>query len=102
MIAARNDKGDILWSWHVWVTDYHPDATGDASVDEPETKRKQKYTYGNHPNQYPIMDRNLGALAGYTTIPAEEEDRSKAHGFHYQWGRKDPFPSSYTTKYVSK
>ena len=102
LIAARNDKGDILWSWHVWVTDYHPDATGDASVDEPETKRKQKYTYGNHPNQYPIMDRNLGALAGYTTIPAEEEDRSKAHGFHYQWGRKDPFPSSYTTKYVSK
>ena len=102
LIAARNDKGDILWSWHVWVTDYHPDATGDASVDEPETKRKQKYTYGNHPNQYPIIDRNLGALAGYTTIPAEEEDRSKAHGFHYQWGRKDPFPSSYTTKYVSK
>ena len=102
LIAARNDKGDILWSWHVWVTDYHPDATGDASVDEPETKRKQKYTYGNHPNQYPIMDRNLGALAGYTTIPAEEEDRSKAHGFHYQWGRKAPFPSSYTTKYVSK
>ncbi len=102
LIAARNDKGDILWSWHVWVTDYYPDATGDASVDEPETKRKQKYTYGNHPNQYPIMDRNLGALAGYTTIPAEEEDRSKAHGFHYQWGRKDPFPSSYTTKYVSK
>ena len=78
MIAARNDKGDILWSWHVWVTDYHPDATGDASVDEPETKRKQKYTYGNHPNQYPIMDRNLGALAGYTTIPAEEED-SRRH-----------------------
>ena len=19
LIAARNDKGDILWSWHVWV-----------------------------------------------------------------------------------
>ena len=49
-----------------------------------------------------IIRINILSLAGYTTIPAEEEDRAKAHGFHYQWGRKDPFPSSYTTKYVSK
>ena len=47
LIAAYDDvdgKGKILWSWHVWVTDYAPDATGNESVDEPK-KRKLKFTY---------------------------------------------------------
>lgn len=97
LIAAYDASGAILWSWHIWVTDYHPSSSGDYSVDEPN-KRKQKYTYGNHANQYPIMDRNLGAMAGYTSVPPSELEKSKTHGFHYQWGRKDPFPSCYTSE----
>ena len=93
-IAAYNSKGEILWSWHIWVTDYAPDAKADVSVDEPY-KRVQKYTYGGK-NQNPMMDRNLGAMAGYTDVPSNDLERSKANGFHYQWGRKDPFPSTYS------
>lgn len=97
MIAAydgENGTGNILWSWHIWVTDYTPDAKADVTVDNPK-KRVQKYTYGGK-IQNPIMDRNLGAMAGYTEIPPNNLEISKTNGFHYQWGRKDPFPSTYS------
>lgn len=98
VIAAydgADGTGNILWSWHIWVTDYHPSAVGNQSIDE-ALVRKQKYTYGNHGDLYPMMDRNLGAKAGYTDVPPSELEKSKTNGFHYQWGRKDPFPSSYS------
>ncbi|MGH6551362.1 DUF4906 domain-containing protein [Bacteroides hominis] len=102
VIAAYGADGKILWSWHVWVTDYRPDATGDADVQEPLTKRKLKFTYGNHGNQLPMMDRNLGAMAGYAGVPPSDVEKFKTHGFHYQWGRKDPYPSSYSNKPITK
>jgi len=92
--SGDNGTGDILWSWHIWVTDYSPSATANESVDD-VNKRIQKYTYGNK-TQYPMMDRNLGAMAGYTNVPSSRIERSKTNGFHYQWGRKDPFPSTYS------
>mgnify|MGYP000094931809 CR=1 FL=1 len=101
VIAAYGADGKILWSWHVWVTDYRPDATGDADVQEPLTKRKLKFTYGNHGNQLPMMDRNLGAMAGYAGVPPSDVEKFKTHGFHYQWGRKDPYPSSYSNKPIT-
>ena len=45
VIAAydgANGTGNILWSWHVWVTDYQPDASGTETVLTPENKRKFK------------------------------------------------------------
>ena len=96
--ASTDGSGDPLWSWHIWVTDYAPDATGNATVLEPVNKRKQKYTYNS--DQYPMMDRNLGAMAGYTGKPEDALAMSKANGFHYQWGRKDPFPSSYSANKI--
>ncbi|WP_455637522.1 DUF4906 domain-containing protein [Parabacteroides sp.] len=96
VIAAYDANNNILWSWHIWVTDYAPDAKADGSVDDPN-KRIQKYTYGNNSNTYPMMDRNLGALAGYTDTPDGDLAKSKANGFHYQCGRKDPFPSTYSS-----
>ena len=98
VIAAYDSSDNILWSWHVWVTDYHPDATGNVDVQEPLTKRKLKFTYGNHSDQRPMMDRNLGAMAGYTGVPPSDVEKFKTHGFQYQWGRKDPYPSSYSNK----
>lgn len=101
VIAAydgENGTGNILWSWHVWVTDYHPDATGNVDVQEPLTKRKLKFTYGNHSDQRPMMDRDLGAMAGYAGVPPSDVEKFKTHGFQYQWGRKDPYPSSYSNK----
>nr|WP_303794881.1 DUF4906 domain-containing protein [Bacteroides intestinalis] len=101
VIAAYDVNDAILWSWHIWVTDYKPDATGSETVLEPSTKRKQKYAYRSDINSFPMMDRNLGALEGYTSVPADEVAKSRANGLHYQWGRKDPFLGSYTTKSIN-
>jgi hypothetical protein len=75
VIAALDNSGHILWSWHIWVTNYDPD---NSSVMNGNT-----YAYNN----YTWMDRNLGAT---TTTAATVTTM----GLHYQWGRKDPFPGS--------
>ena len=97
VIAAydgANGTGNILWSWHVWVTDYRPDASGIETVLTPENKRKFKLGSTNTV----MMDRNLGAYEGAVSILGTTLERSRTSGFHYQKGRKDPFPSSYTTE----
>lgn len=99
VIAAYNVSGEILWSWHLWITEYSPDPTGDETV-LTENKQKHKYIRSGRDAQLPMMDRNLGAMAGYSTVPEREIDRSKANGFMYQWGRKDPFRSSYTEEVI--
>ncbi|WP_295728269.1 hypothetical protein [uncultured Muribaculum sp.] len=75
VIAATDPKGTILWSWHLWITDYDPDASA----------------YTTQPNAsgttWTFMDRNLGALS------AKPSDKFRTHGMLYQWGRKDPFPA---------
>ena len=69
VVAALDPYGDILWSWHIWVT-----STGLDGM---------KQVYRNVP--LIVMDRNLGALSATPGDP-------KAAGLVYQWGRKDPFP----------
>lgn len=69
VIAAYDSSDNILWSWHVWVTDYHPDATGNVDVQEPLTKRKLKFTYGNHSDQRPMMDGIWGRWQGMQRLP---------------------------------
>jgi hypothetical protein len=68
-----NATGNILWSWHIWVTDYNPDSSPVLNGN----------VY-NH-NGFTWMDRNLGAT---TATPANVNTL----GLLYQWGRKDPFP----------
>ena len=71
VVAAKKD-GVIVWSWHIWVTDFDPDA--DPMV----------YTSSATGNTYTFMDRNLGASTN-------EKYQPGAFGLFYQWGRKDPF-----------
>ena len=68
VIAAKDASGNILWSWHIWITD------------EPQD---QEY----YNNAGTMMDRNLGATS------ATSGDVG-AIGLLYQWGRKDPFLGS--------
>ena len=71
VIAAKDADGNILWSWHIWLTD------------EP-----QGQVYYN--NAGTMMDRNLGATSA---TPGD----AGALGLWYQWGRKDPFSTSSST-----
>lgn len=65
VITAKDAEGNILWSWHIWMTD-----------------QPQEHVYDN--NAGTMMDRNLGATSA---TPGD----AGAHGLLYQWGRKDPF-----------
>ena len=71
VVAAKMDN-EIVWSWHLWVTDYDPD-------EEPMV-----YTSPKTGKTYTFMDRNLGAMDG-------EKYSAGSFGLLYQWGRKDPF-----------
>lgn len=68
VIAAKDADGNILWSWHIWLTD-----------------QPQGQVYYN--NAGTMMDRNLGATSA---TPGDVG----ALGLIYQWGRKDPFLGS--------
>ena len=65
-IAAKNSKGTILWSWHIWCAE--------------EGWKEQVY----YNDAGTMMDRNLGATSA---IPGDVS----TIGLLYQWGRKDPF-----------
>ena len=68
VVAAKDADGNILWSWHIWLTD-----------------QPQAQVYKN--NAGTMMDRNLGATSA---TPGDVG----ALGLLYQWGRKDPFLGS--------
>ena len=68
VIAAKDADGNILWSWHIWMTD-----------------QPQEQEYYNDAGT--MMDRNLGATSA---TPGDVG----ALGLLYQWGRKDPFLGS--------
>ena len=70
LIAARNQFGRIIWSWHIWI---------------PATKIETN-TYGLYSSA--LMDRNLGALVA---AQVGEAAPVESFGTVYQWGRKDPF-----------
>ena len=78
VIAAKDASGNVLWSWHIWLTD------------QPQ---EQTYYY----NAGTLMDRNLGATSA---TPGDVG----ALGLLYQWGRKDPFlgSSSISSSTVAK
>lgn len=67
-IAAYNQAGDIIWSWHIWITD---------------KPMNQGYSNGSV-----AMDRNLGAVTA--SWEGFQPARTAWGGLYYQWGRKDP------------
>lgn len=82
LLAAYSEpeqQGSILWSWHIWVTDYEP-GTGDKTGEVPGGK-----VYSIAADGGVWMDRDLGALSA-------TPGAATALGYAYQWGRKDPFP----------
>jgi hypothetical protein len=68
----RKDTGEIVWSYHIWVTKYRGQLTATQ-------------------NGFTFMDRNLGADKPSL---GTDNDVDRTHGLFYQWGRKDPFPST--------
>ena len=110
VIAVRNSNDEILWSWHIWVTDYVPG--GEADKDAP---MKDKVVTNNQNNKYTFMAVYLG-YCGNTgeyyegrsvKVRFEQEKTGKKYIIeftqtqhfdsydtwnvpYYQWGRKEP------------
>lgn len=70
VLAAYDEKENIIWSWHLWLTSGVEEVSTSAGV---------------------FMDRNLGAYYnGNGSI--DTDDVYASYGLYYQWGRKEPFP----------
>ncbi|AVM57919.1 hypothetical protein C3V43_09250 [Bacteroides heparinolyticus] len=106
VVAVRDASNTILWSWHIWVTDYVP-GTGLKTITN----------FQNH--HYTILPVNIGwcdekrenyaerqvkvrfkqqTTQGYpgTTETVTVKQKAKeiiyiGNSTYYQWGRKDPF-----------
>lgn len=102
LIAAYNKNHDIVWSWHIWVTENDPANVSSAVTYSTYTWNEKGIISNIRVPGYAIMPCNLGALA-YEPEEGEEAHNNgayktkiapKTHGMLYQWGRKDPFPPS--------
>ncbi|MFR9582603.1 MAG: DUF4906 domain-containing protein [Rikenellaceae bacterium] len=91
---AVKQEGKILWSWHLWITDYNPDSTTHIasntesrySVSNGAIHRYSGdlWTSGGYSDKF-MMDRNVGARS------TEFASSAGAGTLYYQYGRKDPF-----------
>lgn len=68
LFAAYDSSGEVIWTWHVWVTTTEPQSAGGW------------------------MDRNLGAEHAEH---ASQTDILRSYGTYYQWGRMTPFVGPY-------
>lgn len=73
LLAVTDDNGTILWSWHIWATNYVLDS-GDLTVYNHSKSRS-----------YKMMSKTLGEVGNGALF--------------YQFGRKDPFPRN--VNYIS-
>ena len=84
VIAVKDGSGNIMWSWHIWVTNKNvystiPINTVALIYTTPNTSQKT----------YNFMPVPLGW---------DDDDPNHPNCPYYQWGRKDPFcPSDGTT-----
>lgn len=83
--SGKNTSGDLLWSWHIWVTDADLDGNVETWKEHSDYSDYSKYVAPV------LMDRNLGALSNK---PWSITGDNTSFGMLYQWGRKDPFPGA--------
>ncbi|MDR2130585.1 MAG: fibrobacter succinogenes major paralogous domain-containing protein, partial [Odoribacteraceae bacterium] len=101
--VKKKGTTEYLWSWHLWLTNYNPDAVASSWQED-------VYSYavpGGAVHRYFggawataayidkfIMDRNLGASGA-----VRADGIAKTRGLYYQFGRKEPFPAASVSLY---
>jgi hypothetical protein len=93
VIAIKNSKGDIIWTYHIW------------GVTNTEKPYDHSYTAPDGSTRI-LQDRNLGAGRGdcVGNFNSGDDDYLKgimqdkgSRGLLYQWGRNIPIPTCLTT-----
>lgn len=112
-VVAAYHNNVIIWSWHIWISDYVPATVIAANIVSDDTRKTaiaaaRSATLGGSVHAYlgtawtnssgaffrkVIMDRNIGAIRA-TYSNDNDLDAARAYGYLYQWGRKDPIPGS--------
>lgn len=97
LIAVRNAKKEVLWSWHIWRTNGVNLATLNAkhALNIRTNTNRSFYTSLSgtigRVRDLTILDRNIGANFSGNNITVE--DNKGVYCLQYQFGRKDPFPA---------
>lgn len=105
VLAAYDEDENIIWTWHIWVTDQLQDVTygllkyndyenipNFGNFDDPNLRPEAKSL-----TDVTFMNMNLGATKATWTGAS---DALETYGLYYQWGRKDPFPGPSTSDYA--
>ena len=82
VVAAKDGNGDIVWSWHIWVTTQTFAESTLAAVTT--TTDTSTGTQGVDWQIYKVTPVNLGWVA-------TGGDGKQGYNTYYQWGRKDAF-----------
>jgi uncharacterized protein (TIGR02145 family) len=84
LIGAFSESGELLWTWHIWVTNSDP---------ENETITLNGRT---------LMNINLGADINSEGEGNGDDNRvGRSYGLYYQWGRRTPFVGPATWNFWS-
>ena len=112
VVAVRDASQNILWSWHIWVTDFKPGDDNLIPVKQPDvtdTYYAMPYTLGYcagpNPDYYPARDVTItftqdgtGEQKEFVIRQQYYEKAINNNTPFYQWGRKDPFPAATNVK----
>ena len=79
LVVAKDGEGNVVWSWHIWVTKQTFAAADLTTV-----------ATGSH--DYKVTPVNLGWVG---------DTKSQGTNTFYQWGRKDPFQGTGDVTVVS-
>jgi hypothetical protein len=110
LIAACDANGTVIWSWHIWVTDYvlGKDLRVVTNKAVPDNPSSTITTNDFLPYNIGYVDRGIYRYERRrTTVTVKQNGgrtahiivNQKEHTFHptsntyYQWGRKDPMPA---------
>ncbi|MBR5830419.1 MAG: hypothetical protein IKY63_04080, partial [Tidjanibacter sp.] len=83
ILAAYSATGEILWTWHLWLTSSQPRDINSG------WRTLQDRALGA--TQAPNLDGATAVFYDHNGNPSTSNEALWAtYGFYYQWGRKDP------------
>jgi len=71
LIGAYNAAGELIWTWHIWITNSNP------------TEQTIEL------NGSTLMNINLGADCN-SSAESDSDKIGRSYGLYYQWGRRTP------------
>ena len=106
LIAVRDKDGNIMWSWHIWVTDYTLNKTYEIQNNPNDGGAIRSYLMevplgycdaevrvGGEFRKFHItvkQSENEGSTGSFSTPQTSGDYTYGRNAPYYQWGRKDP------------